>query len=363
MSALSPDLWAREAAALPLAFSQVREDPRLDIAVVRALPARPRIAMIASGGDTALMLAREDPAHLLLVDMNPAQLALTRFKWHLAGHGSRRRALELLGHLPHPERAAALAVELAAAELPAEVFGPPAFVAEAGPDHAGRYEVLFAKLRAELAAVSTELMAWLLEENADTAARQIAPGTPLGDALDTALAQVMALANLVQLFGEEATRNPRQPFDRHFARRIRAACTGEAPARNPFLWQMLAGRFPAGTAYDWYQEEGPPGPLPEMIHGRMLEVLRSLPAGDFDLVHLSNIFDWLSPAEAAACLEAAQRVLRPGGRVILRQLNSSLDVPALALEGGIAWDLPLGARLQAADRSFFYPAIHVGSRR
>ena len=36
----------------------------------------------------------------------------------------------------------------------------------------------------------------------------------------------MALPHLVRLFGEEATKNPVEPFARHFARRIRHAMEG-----------------------------------------------------------------------------------------------------------------------------------------
>ena len=83
-------------------------------------------------------------------------------------------------------------------------------------------------------------------------------------------------------------------------------------------------------------------------------------AGSTDLVHLSNILDWLCPAEAQATLEAARRVLRPGGKVIIRQLNSTLEITGL--ESGIVWDTALGQAMERRDRSYFYPRIHVGSR-
>ena len=81
----------------------------------------------------------------------------------------------------------------------------------------------------------------------------------------------------------------------------------------------------------------------------------------YDLVHLSNILDWLSPEDARQTLAAAGAALRPGGRVIVRQLNSSLDIPALG--DGLQWDRTLGAKLLKQDRSFFYRAILVGEVR
>lgn len=50
----TPDAWAVAASRLPLAFAQVREDPRLDLEIISLLPDHPVIVMIASGGETAI---------------------------------------------------------------------------------------------------------------------------------------------------------------------------------------------------------------------------------------------------------------------------------------------------------------------
>jgi S-adenosylmethionine-diacylglycerol 3-amino-3-carboxypropyl transferase len=68
--------------------------------------------------------------------------------------------------------------------------------------------------------------------------------------------------------------------------------------------------------------------------------------------------DWLSPAEASETLATARAALRPGGRVVVRQLNSSLDIPLL--DNGLQWDHALGVTLLQQDRSFFYRRIFVG---
>jgi S-adenosylmethionine-diacylglycerol 3-amino-3-carboxypropyl transferase len=172
--------------------------------------------------------------------------------------------------------------------------------------------------------------------------------------------RVMALPNLVALFGTEATQNPRRAFHHHFMERLRHGMTGHSPARNPFLWQMLEGTFPSGVCYDWLQSDARVTVPVRYILGRMSEALAAMPAESMDLVHLSNILDWLSEREATECLRRAARVLRPGGAVLLRQLNSTLLIPELP--SGLAWDPKFGAELCAQDRSFFYHAIHVGHR-
>lgn len=348
-----PDDWASRAASLPLAFAQVREDPRLDLELARGVPAGGTVVMIASGGETAACLGRL-PLRLVAVDMNPAQLALARVKWELAGKAPAEDAAALLGHLPMAtgERRRRMKGLLDTLGLEEDVFGPPEWIAERGVDHGGRYEVCFAELRARLEPWRVELETMLLSE------------TPLGNFggawLDVAFAEVMSLENLVCLFGREATQNPRRSFSDHFTARTREVIGRMPPRANPFLWQILAGCLPPGCRYDWLEYERPLIAEVEWRQGKMDAVLDSMAAGSAELVHLSNILDWLSPGEAEATLRSARRVLKPGGQVILRQLNSTLEMEEL--DSGIAWDGELGKAMEARDRSYFYPRIHVGSR-
>ncbi len=332
--------WIRDAAALPIAFAQVREDPRLDMECCRDLPSGPTVVMIASGGDTAVCLSRMLLGRLLLVDMNPAQLALTRCKLHLARHSTREQALEWLGHRP-AERREWIGTLLTTLGLPDDALGPLQFVASRGPDFSGRYEVLFAALRARLG------YHWASKPRA----------------LDAAFGGIMSLENLVALFGNEATQNPRVPFSEHFAARSRIAWDRPFSHENPFLSQIFGGSFAPGFEYDWLLENSwtPLLVEPEFVRSRMLDALDELAPGSVDFVHLSNILDWLAPDEAVAVLQSAHRVLKPGGLVLIRQLNSSLDIPHLP--SGFLWDLEAGRAMESRDRSFFYPEIHLGMKR
>ena len=347
-----PDEWARRAATLPLAFAQVREDPRLDLELARQVPAGGTVVMIASGGETVACLGRL-PLRLVAVDMNPAQLALAKVKWELAGKWPAGDAAALLGHLPMPavERRRRMKGLLDTLGLEEEVFGPPEWIAERGVDHGGRYEVCFSELRSRLEPWRGELEAMLRSET---------PVMEFGGAwLDEAFAEVMSLENLVRLFGQEATQNPRRSFSDHFTARTREVIGRMPPRTNPFLWQILAGCFPPGCRYDWLEDDRPVIAEAVWRQGKMDAVLDTMAAESAELVHLSNILDWLSPDEAEATLRSARRVLKPGGQVILRQLNSTLEIGEL--DAGIAWDMERGQAMEARDRSYFYPRIHVGS--
>lgn len=359
----TPDLWVAEIGSLPVAFAQVREDAALDQWVVSRLNANAAVVMVASGGCTAAALASmPQVSRLHLVDPNPAQIALARLKLRLAANRDHDRRLALLGHkfMPVAERRAQLEAELSALGLPAGVLGPVDFVATSGPDHAGRYERLFAKLREALSAVRGELDEMLQLRDPAEQSRRAAPETPLGRALDSAFDSVMALPNLVALFGEAATRNRIDPFSAHFARRTRHAFATLPAADNPYLWQMLAGRFPADGVHPWLAL-CPPKQEPEILWSvaAMSEVLQAAP-GAHDLVHLSNTLDWLSPDEAHETLELAWSALRPGGFVFVRQLNSNLDVQAAG--GRFEWQREAARSLHGRDRSFFYRGLHLGRK-
>jgi S-adenosylmethionine-diacylglycerol 3-amino-3-carboxypropyl transferase len=356
--------WILDAVALPVAFAQVREDPLHDRWVTEQLADGARVILIASGGCTAAFLAAAPKvASLHLVDPNPAQLALARLKLRLLQTSDPSARLALLGHLPMParERQTRLEGELSALGLPTDALGPAAYLAEAGPDHAGRYECVFAALRKALGGSSGDLDDLLRLNDPAEQQRRVKPATALGRRLDEALDSVMALPNLVRLFGEEATKNPVEPFARHFARRIRHALATLPADRNPYLWQMLKGCYPEGHASPWLTTP-PPARIPEVswVAGFMTEALRAESAA-FDFVHLSNILDWLSPEQAGATLELAWKALRPGGYTLIRQLNSSLDIPSLW--PGFDWRTREANELHARDRSFFYRALHLGRKR
>lgn len=359
---MSADSWAQKAAALPLAFSQVREDPRLDLEIAEKLPPGASAMMIASGGETALCLARLPLSRLLLVDLNPAQLALSRCRFHLAENFSPTENLRLLGHaeMPAETRGKSWLAIFSELDLAPDIFGEPLTVASRGPDHCGRYEVAFAELRHALRPHTQAITDFLKMTDAVNASRAIAVGTSFGKALDGAFAQVFALENLVALFGEGATHNPRRPFHEHFPAQLRAITARQAPAENPWIWQILTGKFPPSAAYDWLHDASPIRTRPKYFRATMLDALNAASEQSVDFLHLSNILDWLSQNDARETLAAAHRVLRPGGILMIRQLNSSLDIPALFPK--LKWDEATGRRLQLADRSFFYPHILLATR-
>ena len=355
--------WLDRARNLPLGFAQVREDPAIDETIVNLAGSEVRVLMVASGGCTAALLAASPRvAHLHLVDPNPAQIALARLKLGLLADSDTNARLRLLGHaeMRAEDRARQIVARLTGLNYSADALGPEDRVAQAGPDGAGRYEHLFAELRRVLCETQPQIEELLKLRNPLEQAKRVASNTPLGMALDLAFREVMALPNLVALFGEGATRNPQMPFADHFALQTRRILGSQPAAENSYLSQMLLGRFANGAEHAWLRA-APPVRFPRITWevDSMISALSSVDE-KFDVVHLSNILDWLSPDSVKKTLDLALAALRPGGWLTIRQLNSTLDIRALG--ENIAWEPDLSKRMLSEDRSFFYRAIHVGRR-
>lgn len=342
----------------------------IDIGIVERAGGSARVLMVASGGCTAAALAACDAvAEIHIVDPNPAQVALARLKLSLVATVDPLDRQSLMGH---SDRAAIASNETAIVRrdalrrhwetlgLPEDVIGPPEEIARIGPDHSGRYEMLFSALRRSLEAHERALHALLSLSDPREQARRASPGTELGLVLESAFEDVFSLPNLVALFGEAATQRRREPFARHFLQRLYGVLEKQPARVNPFLWQMLLGTFPPDAPHAWLVAPRPLAPpRVESTVGTMDEVLDAR-GRELDFVHLSNILDWLSPESARATLGRAWRALAPGGWVVIRQLNSTLEIPAL--EPRFEWLEEEGNRLLQADRSFFYRRLHVGRK-
>jgi S-adenosylmethionine-diacylglycerol 3-amino-3-carboxypropyl transferase len=299
-----------------VAFAQVREDALLDRWAVSQLPGRRRVFMIASGGCTAAALAGHVES-LDLVDPNPAQLAHAR------------RKLALLSRRP-AERLAA--------------------IAEA--DQQGRYERLFAELRERLG--NRECVEELCAQTEPR--RQLALLETLD--LGAAFEDVFALPRLVAAFGEAATANRRVGFAQHFVERTRDVLGRLPAATNPYLAQVMLGRYRDGVVPPWLEEPALSALPPVIEHcADAATVLERSARGAFDFVHLSNILDWLAPEAARRVLELADRALAPSGVLLVRQLNSTLDVRAMW-----RWNAEASDALLARDRSYFYRQLYFGQK-
>lgn len=355
--------YALQASKLPIAFSLVREDSAQDLDIIRHYfpEEKTSICMIASGGCTAALLAAKAPLKdLTLVDPNPAQLALTQLKLQLLSLPTQKR-LEILGHTPYNalDRQAIMQGYMLALNIDEQMFGDITKIAQEGIDHAGRYEEVFEELRTELLPYKDDIAALFTCTKIDEQSKRVAPDAQLGTALDAALDKVMSQNNLVKIFGEKATANRVQDFSRHFAERIRVYLAHHLASSSPWLAHMLLGHFYDGTMFPWLTTT-PTHALPQISYyqGFMNNALEQAAPDTYHVIHLSNIIDWLTTEEAEKTLSLAYQALKPGGVVVIRQLNSNVNIPTLGKQ--FVWDLKTSQEFLHNDRSFFYRNFFIG---
>ena len=352
--------WMTDALKRPLGLSRVFEDAAADQWVLDQLGGGLRIAMIASGGCTAAALAASPKvSHLHLVDINPPQISLARLKLHLLRTADPDRRLALLGHapMPAPQRAAALQEALKALDLPPDGLGPMEALSELGLDYAGRYEAVFAQLQFELRAHAGALKSLLQMRDPAAQLALAGPGTELGRALEEALSRVFDPAACDRMFSPRPIAHA--PFAAHFLKNLWRMLGALPAAGNPYLAQALLGRFIDGSVYPWLSAPRPAHPMTLAWTATKMPDAFAAMGGEYDLVHLSNIVDWMTEENSRATLERAWQAARPGGMIIARQADSILDVQSLCPKWD--WQTADGETLQARDRSFLY-RIHIGRK-
>jgi S-adenosylmethionine-diacylglycerol 3-amino-3-carboxypropyl transferase len=307
-----------------LQFAVVREDPEIEASLVRAGGVA-RALVVASGGCTALALAAEHPdLDLTLLDVSPAQL------------GHVRRKVEALAR-----------------------FAPNTFNVNsddpAGLNACGNFEWLFRGLRDFLRAfVAPD--AELRERLATGSWDDLFSGKWWRAAFDVWFADPL----LETMFGRDATQHaPPGSYPDHFRRVLEAGLHRPDARRNYFLHHILFGSYlPEESAWPRYLVQRPRAPRFTYLEQPIASLVD---ASAYDLVSLSNLFDWMAEAEAAAVAQRLARSLRPGARLVLRQLNHAKDFQR-HFAPYVRFDDELGARLLAADRSLFYTRVSVGSR-
>jgi S-adenosylmethionine-diacylglycerol 3-amino-3-carboxypropyl transferase len=312
---------------MPLKFAVVREDPRLEAELVERTQAR-AILLVASGGCTALTLAARYPElEVVAFDFNRDQLE----------HVQRKAAAVAAGD------SSRLNVEDSRSD---------------GLNQCGEFEGLFRVLRSaieEFVAPAAELRAWF-EADAATRAALVDRWTA-SRYWPAVFAVAFNDALLHAMFGPDATQHAAPgSYPGYFAAAFERGLRREDGPRNPFLQHVLLGRYRRADAPDYIAARRPLSV--GLVHGTLLDVPD---LSCFDVVSLSNVFDWSDDALVAAWATRLSAAARPGTAVLIRQLNNRRDVrrhfPAFQ------FDDALGQALLARDRSLFYERIEVGFRR
>lgn len=323
-------------------FAVVREDPEVERAVLDGLqrPGRagpPRALLVASGGCTALTLAAARPdVKLTLLDANAAQLALIE-----------RKVAALVRHAPaSPERARLFGV------------GAPGAIRGDDPDAltaCGNFESLFRSLQAflddlvlprgERAALLTTSAVTSPLERARLLENKYWPA---------AFEMFFSDALLEAMFGKDATQHaPRGSYPGYFRGVLERGLARADAATNFFLHHALLGAYVDGSLPSYLA--APCQARFDLVHSDMAQAPSF---ADFDLISLSNLFDWMDASGVEVIARRLCAECTPGTAVIVRQLNNDAPIATL-FEGAFRLDERASRALHARDRSLFYQRLLV----
>ena len=348
-----------------LMFTQSWEDPACDLAALRPQPGEAVLA-IASGCDNVFGFLLTDPAQVIAVDLNPAQMYLLELKRAAFRTLTHAEMLTLLG--VRTDAGPQLLYQRLRGDLsPAalEFWDSRSKWFDLGLLTQGGFERYYALLRALLRLVIGRRRLERLftlhlaeqrhfyEQHWDTLrwralVRIACSKYVLGKRLDPSWFAHAEVSS----------------FGKHFAR-LAEHVVAELPARsNYFLAQLFLGRYlDEDTVPDYLRAENfePIRQRLERITAVTADIgaaVEALEPQSIDCFALSNVFEY-SPRELfEQTRKALLRAARPGARFALRNLLAPrrlADDPAFLVDSG------LSARLRDADRGFIYSRFEAAT--
>ena len=343
----------------------------------RALAVGPgdRVLSIASAGDNALSLLIDDPAEVVAVDLNPAQLAC------LALRVAAFRVLDpdelrvLLGVAPPrpsdgPRRAALYArCRPALGDAGRAFWDARPDAVRRGVGQAGTFERflrLFRRVVLPLGHRRATVERLLGSAASGPGARRAWYDAHWDTARWRALfavatsRAVLGRARYPTAFGQVRGR-----VAGRLRARVRAVATASDPGRNPYLRSALTGR--PGPVLPRYLRPEHHAAIRDRL-GRLtvrlgaLEAVLAEPGPPFTQFNLSDVFEYLDPAQADALFSQVADAAAPGARLAYWNVLADRR-PGPALRPRLARLDALSDRLHAADRAPFYGAFHVDTVR
>lgn len=344
-------------------YASVWEDADVLCEALAPSAAGGRLLSIASAGDNALALLTLDPAEVVAADLSPAELACLELRMAAFRRLDHPALLAFLGTAPSADRLEtyrSLRSDLSAGgrefwdAMPDAVAG--------GVIHAGKFERY-------LRAFRTRILPFVHPRRRIDRLRE--PRTLAEqEAFYAREWNTWRWRLLFRLFFSRAVmgRMGRDPaFFSHvegsvgsrILARTRHALTALPVHGNPYVAYIMTGNFP-------------PEALPRYLRPEWFETIRSrigrmrlvrapieqAGEGRFDGFNLSDIFEYMSPAEHARCYGALVDRANPGARLAYWNLLAPRSRPD-ALADRVHPLRETADALHARDRAWFYGALHV----
>jgi S-adenosylmethionine-diacylglycerol 3-amino-3-carboxypropyl transferase len=326
---------------------------------------------IASAGDNTLALLTKHPGRVVALDLSSAQLACLELRVAAYRALSHPEFLELMGSRPSERRRELYARCRPVLGHRARTFWDrrPNDIAH-GIGGAGKLERYFAIFR----------RAVLPLVHRGSTVRELLRPKPFDDRVRffderwntwrwRLLFRVFFSRAVMSRFGRDPGffRYVDGPVAERVLERTRHALTALEPSMNPYAHWILTGTHGDALPYAWRPEHFDTIRANldrlELCHASIEEFVSSEPARAararrFDRFNLSDIFEYVSPANHQRLLAALLRCSRPGARLAYWNLRVPRRRPE-HLAGRLRSLDALADALHATDRAFFYSAFRV----
>lgn len=343
-------------------YSACNEDGASETAALD--PAGKRVLCIAASGSRAFDLLLADPAAIVAVDQNPAQIALAELFTAAYRQLDYADFASLAGIADHPDRAAMLDLLLPTLPPEARVFWSANRAAVAGGLlYCGRWES-FLRRFVRWAGPRRRALAARLLAAADPGAQWALWQTEWDDWRWRLLLHALACRPLWR-WGLREPGIAFVPRDFDMAGYARARFDHAARdlhlARLPFAWLLLTGAYHPAVLPAYLTAGGHATIRARLdrlsFHAASLqEAIADPDAARFDAVSLSDYSSYCDLAVQRAVWADLGRRLRPGARVCERKFfnKTGTDLPR---QSGFVRDHDLERRLDDGDGAWFYSFV------
>jgi S-adenosylmethionine-diacylglycerol 3-amino-3-carboxypropyl transferase len=159
------------------------------------------------------------------------------------------------------------------------------------------------------------------------------------------------------MFGEAAIQHaPKGSYPRYFQKVFEKGLRQDNFQQNPFLQHIFFGKY---LKQPEYLTKRPDTSDVQLVQGTLFDVSD---IGQFDLIQLSNIFDWSSLEEIKSTCDYLRKGMKSGSVLLVRQINNEAPVDEI-LGSDFSCDPGLGQELVTQDRSLFYSNIIVARKK
>jgi S-adenosylmethionine-diacylglycerol 3-amino-3-carboxypropyl transferase len=346
-------------------YAQVWEDADV---LLEGLDVRPGhvCVSIASAGDNALALLTRDPARVVAVDLNPAQLACLELRVAAYRELDHSELLQLIGSRPSPRREALYARCRFALSNDARRFWDARSDAVAGGiGSAGKFERYFALFRHRVLPLvhsRRRVLDLLIPRDRDARERFYE------EEWDTwrwrLLFRLFFSRTVMGRLGRdpEFFRYVSGDVSSRILARTRHALTALDPTDNPYLHWILTGEhgnaLPLCLRLEHFERIRANLSRLEWRCQSVEEFAAEAGPGAIDRYNLSDLFEYVSVEHYHQLLAALVRASRPQGRLAYWNMLAPRRRPASMAES-LRPLADVAERLHLADRAFFYSAFVI----